>query len=172
METIAVQWEDVQKLWDGYKKWKAVLVEIDWVRGANLPEGLSEAIVCLCAGAELIRSGHGDVQLSGGTIGEVKATSLPIGDADLSTFSPRAGFDKLFFVEILSDVDGTFLVYDLDMSRADVEKIMVNNSETFKQHADANRRPRFSIREEIIQKGSRQPTWQVDVPNAKVVSFA
>ena len=172
METVQVQWEEVQKLWEGYKKWKAVLSEISWVRGANLPEGLSEAIVCLSAGASLVRSGHGDIQLSGGAIGEVKATSLPLGDADLSSFSPRSEFDKLYFVEILSVDDGTFLVYDLGFSRADVEKIMVNASETFKEQADAGKRPRFSIREEIIEKEDLKPTWQVDVPNAKVLGIA
>ena len=172
METVEVKWDEVQKLWNGYKQWKALLSEISWVRGANLPEGLSEALVCLSAGASLIRSGHGDIQLSGGTVGEVKATSLPIGDADLSSFSPKSEFDNLFFVEILSESDGTFLVYDLGLSRAEVERIMVNNTETFKDHADAGRRPRFSIRESIIEKEQRTPSWQVDVPNAKVSSFA
>ena len=166
--TEKVTWYEVQALWDGYKTWSEILAKINWVRGANIPEGISEAIVCICTKGELIRSGHGDVLLPNQQVGEVKATSLPQGRKDLSSFSPKAKFDKLFFVEILSKDEGTFLVYDLRMSRSDVEGIKVNNNTTFLQHAKAGKRPRFSIRREIISQHGLKPTWKVDVPNKKV----
>ena len=168
VKTVRVTWREIQDLWAGYKTWKSVLSRIAWVRGANMPEGLSEAIVCICTKGDLIKSKHGDVLLKDGAIGEVKATSLPIGKKDLSSFSPKAQFDKLFFVEILSEDDGTFLVYDLGMSRSEVEKIKVNKTTTLKQQATSGKRPRFSIREEIIKATGIKPKWKVDVPNKKV----
>jgi hypothetical protein len=168
MITQKVTWREVQSLWDGYKTWSEILANINWVRGANIPEGISEAIVCICTKGELIREGHGDILLPNNQVGEVKATSLPQNKQDVSSFSPKAKFDKLFFVEILNKDDGIFLVYDLRMSRSDVERIKVNNTTTFLQHAKAGKRPRFSIRRQIILTRSLNPTWQVDVPNKKV----
>jgi hypothetical protein len=132
-----------------------------------MPSELTEAIVCLCTGAELIDSGHGDILLPAGHVGEVKGTSSS--KDDLSSFSPSSEFDKLFFVhldEISSDV---YHVYDLGIDRKALSGIMVNKKDTFADHSQGNRRPRFSILDQIIRAQNLSATWKVDMSSRSIV---
>jgi hypothetical protein len=132
-----------------------------------MPSELTEAIVCLCTGAELIDEGHGDILLPKGLIGEVKGTSSS--DGDLSSFSPSSEFDKLFFVHMDPQSHNIYHVYDLGLNRKSIAGIMVNNTSTFADHAKENRRPRFSIIDQIISPKAMNPTWKVDMTKRVII---
>ena len=163
-QTYQVSWHGVKALHDSYWSWNSALRATPWAkRGANIPEALTEAIVCLCTGAELITQGSGDVLLPDGRIGEVKATSLDT--SDLSSFSPSETWDTLFFVWAKPTSNPNYLVYDTNMNRQEVGELFVNSFETFDQQASANRRPRFSVIKSIIDAKGLKPSWHVDMKN-------
>jgi len=166
-EYIDVDWHGVEMLHDAYWPWNAALSQTPWAeRGANIPEALTEAIVCLCTDAKLIRGGVGDILLPNRKVGEVKATSKPKGD--LTSFSPTEEFDELYFVMANPQNNHIYTVYDLGMSRREVEKIRVSSTQTFKQQSDEGRRPRFSVIEKIIKERVVTPTWKVDIKKHQV----
>jgi hypothetical protein len=132
-----------------------------------MPSELTEAIVCLCTGAELIDDGHGDILLNRGLIGEVKGTSSS--DGDLSSFSPSSEFDKLFFVHMDPQSHDIYHVYDLELNRKSISGIMVNNTSTFADHSKGNRRPRFSIIDQIIRPRGMKPSWKVDMSKRVII---
>lgn len=132
-----------------------------------MPAELTEAIVCLCTGAELIEHGHGDIRLPQGEIGEVKGTSGY--EDDLSSFSPSSEFEKLFFVHMDRQSNDIYHVYDLGLSRASIANIKVNNTETFADHSQGNRRPRFSIINQIITPQKLSPNWKVDMAQRTII---
>ncbi len=141
---------------------------VPWAKRApNMPSELTEAIVCLCTGAELIDEGHGDILLPKGLIGEVKGTSSS--DHDLSTFSPSSEFEKLFFVHMDPQSHDVYHVYDLGLNRKSIAGIMVNSTSTFADHSKGNRRPRFSIIDQIIKPKNMKPTWRVDMSRKTII---
>lgn len=141
---------------------------VPWAKRApNMPSELTEAIVCLCTGAELIDEGHGDILLPKGLIGEVKGTSSS--DHDLSTFSPSSEFEKLFFVHMDPQSHDVYHVYDLGLNRKSIGGIMVNSTSTFADHSEGNRRPRFSIIDQIIKPKNMKPTWRVDMSRKTII---
>lgn len=166
--SVKVDWINASLLHDAYWRYRIIATTIPWAnRAPNMPSELTEAIVCLCTGAELIDEGHGDVLLPKGLIGEVKGTSGY--EDDLSSFSPSSEFEKLFFVHMDPNSTDIYHVYDLGLNRMSLSKIMVNNSETFADHAKGNRRPRFSIIDKIIRPSNMSPTWKVDMSKRVIV---
>ena len=156
-------------LHDAYWSWNDVLNSVPWAdRGANIPEALTEAIVCLCTNSKLIRGGKGDILLPNSKIGEVKATSKA--SNDLTSFSPSEHFDNLYFVMADPNNNTVYSVYDLNIGRKMIEKVQVSSTQTFKDQADAGRRPRFSIIDTFIIKKSLQPTWKVDIKKHTIQS--
>lgn len=165
---VKVDWNNVSSLHDAYWNYRAFVTTIPWVKRApNMPSELTEAIVCLCTGAELIDEGHGDILLPHGAIGEVKGTSGYEGD--LSSFSPQSEFEKLFFVHMDPSSHDIYHVYDLGLDRDSIADVKVNNNETFADHSRGNRRPRFSIIDKIIRPRNMNPTWIVDMSKQVIV---
>ncbi len=166
--TVKVDWVNASLLHDAYWKYRIIATNVPWAsRAPNMPSELTEAIVCLCNGAELIIEGHGDILLPNGLIGEVKGTSSS--ESDLSSFSPSSDFDKLFFVHMDSKSHDIYHVYDLGINRKALSGIMVNSSATFGDHSTGNRRPRFSIISQIITPKNMKPTWKVDMKRRAII---
>jgi hypothetical protein len=166
--TLKVDWTNATLLHNAYWHYRSVATSIPWAnRAPNMPSELTEAIVCLCTGAELIDEGHGDILLPQGVIGEVKGTSGY--EDDLSSFSPSSEFEKLYFVHMDPNSYDIYHVYDLGLSRASISTIKVNNSETFADHSRGNRRPRFSVIDKIIRPRKLKPTWKVDMVNRQII---
>lgn len=166
--TVKVDWDNASLLHDAYWNYRIITTTIPWAkRAANMPSELTEAIVCLCTGAELIDKGHGDILLPRGLIGEVKGTSSY--EKDLSTFSPSSEFDKLFFVHMDPLTHDIYHVYDLGLNRKSISGIMVNKSATFADHSKGKRGPRFSIIRQIIKPRNMKPTWKVDMSKRAIV---
>ncbi|CAB4829180.1 unannotated protein [freshwater metagenome] len=166
--TVKVDWVNATLLHEAYWHYRIIATTVPWAKRApNMPSELTEAIVCLCTGAELIDEGHGDILLPKGLIGEVKGTSSS--DGDLSSFSPSSEFDKLYFVHMDPQTHDIYHVYDLGLNRKSIARIKVNNTSTFADHAKGNRRPRFSIIDQIIRPGGLKPTWKVDMSKRAII---
>jgi len=140
--TVKVDWINASLLHDAYWNYRIIATTVPWARRApNMPSELTEAIVCLCTGGELIDEGHGDILLPTGLIGEVKGTGSP--HEDLSSFSPSSEFDKLFFVHVDPHTHDIYHVYDLGLNRKSISGIKVNKKATFADHAKGSRRQDF-----------------------------
>ncbi len=165
--TQSVSWSKVKVLHNAYWQWDSALRATPWSRrGANIPEALTEAIVCLCTQSELIISGSGDILLPSGSIGEVKASSKSTGD--LSSFSPSETWDSLFFVIAKPNDQHDYHVYDTGMDREQIGKIKVSRTETFDQQAASGRRPRFSVIEKVLIANLLEPKWKVNIENQTI----
>lgn len=165
---VKVDWLNASLLHEAYWNYRIMATTVPWAKRApNMPSELTEAIVCLCTGAELIDEGHGDILLPKGLIGEVKGTSSS--DHDLSTFSPSSEFEKLFFVHMDPQSHDVYHVYDLGLNRKSIAGIMVNSTSTFADHSEGNRRPRFSIIDQIIKPKNMKPTWRVDMSRKTII---
>lgn len=131
-------------------------------RGINLPEGISESAFCLCFGEEYGRAlkvsganGSFDVvNLKTGDRIQIKATSV---ERDLTSFGPDSVWDRLYFLDFFrrGENDGSFDVYEIPNDR--IYSFMVNKSQTLKQQQKQGRRPRLSIKEEIIAEYKINP---------------
>jgi hypothetical protein len=166
--TVKVDWLNASSLHEAYWNYRVIATTVPWAKRApNMPSELTEAIVCLCTGAELIDEGHGDILLPEGLIGEVKGTSSYEGD--LSSFSPSSEFDKLYFVHMDPKSHDIYHVYDLELNRKSISGIMVNNTTTFADHSKGNRRPRFSVIDQIIRPRGMKPTWKVDMSKRALI---
>lgn len=162
METQNVDWESALLMHNAFWNWYQIATSVPWAnRSPNMPSEITEAVVCLCTGAELIKTGNGDILLPDGKTGEVKGTVSKTDD--LSSFSPSEYFDALYFVHMSPDNIDEYWVYDLGYNRRKIEKIKVNATATFGDHASQGRRPRFSIMAQIIRPESRKPTWKVNL---------
>jgi hypothetical protein len=165
---VKVDWVNAYSLHEAYWNYRIIATAVPWAKRApNMPSELTEAIVCLCTGAELIDDGHGDILLKQGLIGEVKGTSSSEGD--LSSFSPSSEFDKLFFVHMDPHSHDIYHVYDLGLDRKSISGIMVNNTSTFADHSKGSRRPRFSIIDQIIRPRGMKPSWKVDMSKRVII---
>ena len=166
--SLEVDWTNLQILHYAYLEWQSVLRNIPWAtRGANIPEALTEAIVCLCTGGKLKTGTKGDILLPDSRIGEVKATTLDRND--LTSFSPNSPFDNLYFVRFSFSDSDKYSIYDLRMNRDDLYNFKMNENETFGEQAENKRRPRFSIIENIINPNKLTPTWVVSMSEKRII---
>ncbi|TDP46463.1 Bsp6I family type II restriction endonuclease [Aminicella lysinilytica] len=129
-------------------------------RGANFPSVLSEMIASCALNLTRELSNSGDAKDSKGNIIEIKATSAK--DTDLSSFSPTEEFSNLVFCKYVRK-DRCIEIYNLKLSRKDIEKIEVKKGETFEEQATAGRRPRFSIERKIIKPNGLTPDFIAEI---------
>lgn len=131
-------------------------------RGINLPEGISESAFCLCFNSNSARvlkvskgSGSFDViDLKTKKRIQIKAVSV---DGDLTSFGPKSVWDDIYFLDFYREgkFDGSFDVYKIKNEYIYNHK--VNANETFKDQQMQRRRPRFSIKKDIIRKYNLNP---------------
>ena len=157
---------DRAKLADIYKTWRKLcdlLNEVD-ARGVNLPEGLSESAVCLEMGmrrfTKSISKANTSFDAYDTTAGvgknrvQIKACSvLP----DLTSFGPNSVWDRILLVDFYREGkwDGSFDIYEIETE--DIYNYKVNANETFRDHQQQKRRPRFSIYKGIIKEKDLKP---------------
>lgn len=130
-------------------------------RGPNFPEGLSEVAFCLWSGSSRFISARGLSNTSFDTYNtntsraeQIKASSIK---SDLTSFGPKSRWDDLYFLDFYNDgkVDGRFDVYKIPNSA--IYESKVNKSQTLKDQQGEKRRPRFSIKKDIIEKNHIKP---------------
>lgn len=133
-------------------------------RSINVPDVFSEAIYCIFFNAiRTNTTGHSYdcVETETGLGIQVKSTSI---DYDLTSFGPTSSWDKLIFVDFCSSgsVDGIVKFYEI---KENIYDLVMNKkkNETFKDQQEQGRRPRFSIKERIIEPENLVPILVIDL---------
>ena len=143
--------KDYEQIIALYNKWKAYnnFLKKFNTRGCNIPEQLTESIICYLFGYKRIKGSKGDAIDCKGNKIEIKATSIK---KDCTSFSPKKPYWKSFYFLDFFEHDKTnsFKIYNL--SSIDFDKIQVSRRDTFKQQRKKGRRPRFSIKPIINEK--------------------
>lgn len=130
-------------------------------RGINIPEGLSETAVCMYKSWYRVNNFHvGKAKSSfdaydpvGGVNNnriQIKACSI---ENDLTSFGPNSIWDRIFFADFYNNGkwDGTVVLYEINTR--DIKDHKVNSEQLFTQQQIEKRRPRFSIKKDLISKG-------------------
>lgn len=151
----------LKKLYDNWKTLNKGMKDFK-SRGINLPEGISENAFCLdfnnnCA--RVIKASKGSssfdvLDLKTCKRIQIKATSVA---NELTSFGPKSVWDELYLLDFFREgnFDGSFDVYLIPNELIYNHK--VNSKETFKEQQKQGRRPRFSIKKEIIFKKGIKP---------------
>ena len=149
-----------------FKSWAITnkLLKFFWARGANLPEWISETAFCMATWAvrfKEVKSWWKKVHASFDTYNlktwktqQIKASSIV---EDLSSFWPRSERDELYFMDFYNDwkLDWVFDIYFIDSDYIYWSKM--NEKESFKDQQEQKRRPRFSIKKDIIIPNKIKP---------------
>ena len=143
-----------------FKKWQEINNDLKKIGGRtlNVPDVISEAIYCYLFNAVRTNNtakSYDAVNINNHAGVQIKATSV---DNDLTSFGPRSTWDELFFMDFAPNgiIDGNIAIYKID---TDISKIIMNKekNETFADQQRQGRRPRFSIKSEIIKKQNLKP---------------
>ncbi|MFA5946370.1 MAG: Bsp6I family type II restriction endonuclease [Patescibacteria group bacterium] len=152
-----IQWKKIFDLW---KNLKIAMREYK-SREPNFPEGLSEVAFCLWSSSSRFISARGLSNTSFDTFNtttrraeQIKACSVM---DDLTSFGPKSKWDDLYFLDFYRDgaTDGMFDIYHIPSKL--IRFHMVNEHETVEDQQKKGRRPRFSIKKEIIRKKKIKP---------------
>lgn len=151
-----------------YFLWKELdsLIRNSHSRGINIPETITETLLCYVSDFKLNKGKGGDAfDDVNKRIVEIKATSNY--DRDTSSFSPKEEFDALFFVR-LDKRDDIMYFYDLEMSSIELKQIQVNANQTLEEQQQQGRRPRFSVIKQVITPKGLTPYAKIDLRQQKV----
>ena len=149
-----------KKIFDQWKGLKFGLREYK-SREPNFPEGLSEVAFCLWSGSSRFISAKGFSNTSFDTFNtktkraeQIKACSV---EGDLTSFGPCSKWDDLYFLDFYNNgkIDGLFDVYKIPNEL--IYKHKVNKTQTFEDQQKEKRRPRFSIKKDIIHNLNLKP---------------
>ena len=152
-----------------YFLWKELnaLIKNNHSRGVNIPETITETLLCYVTGFKLNKGSGGDAfDETNNRIIEVKATSNF--ERDTSSFSPKEKFDDLHFVRLNQREDRMYF-YDLEINDEILKKVKVNKMETLEMQQNAGRRPRFSIIKQIIEIDNIKEYSILDLREKKII---
>jgi len=130
-------------------------------REPNFPEGLSESAFCLWSGSSrfvkawnLSNRSFDTFNIKKGRAEQIKACSI---EEDLTSFGPKSRWDDLYFLDFYNKgkVDGKFDIYLIPSKFIYENK--VNKNQTLKDQQGEKRRPRFSIKKDIITRNKIKP---------------
>lgn len=154
---------------DLYLKWKELNAGIKMInsRGVNFPDTLSEIMVCYALKWKRNYGASGDATDERGRLVEIKASSRY--DDDLSSFSPKTKFERLFFLRVNQDRDEAE-IYDMEMDFSAFEKLNVNKHQSVKDQQVSKRRPRLSLIDLIGEK-KLQPSHKVVILEKRVIEL-
>jgi len=152
-----------KRLWDAWKKLRDKAIEYKF-RGPNLLEGISETAFCLYKPSSMrVIKVYGNCNASADTYDistyraeQIKATSIA---EDLTSFGPTTQWDDLYFLDFYRDgsLDGSFDVYLIKSNLIYSQILNKKKKETFKDQQKQGRRPRLSIKGDIILKYDIKP---------------
>ncbi len=146
-----------------YENWLELCksLKVLGARGVNIPEGLSETAVCMHKSWYRVNNAKiGKAKTSfdaydpKGGVGnnriQIKACSI---DNDLTSFGPNSVWDRIFFADFYNDGEwnGKIVLYEIDTK--DIKEHKVNSGQLFTDQQTEKRRPRFSIKKDLISKG-------------------
>lgn len=107
-----------------YEAWKHLnsIIVNSYNRKVNIPETITEALVCYALNIELNKGTAGDAKnITTNEVIEIKATSN--WNEDLTSFSPNEKFDKLIFARLKATPNEDMLyIYDVDLNSDSLKK--------------------------------------------------
>lgn len=156
---MQVKFEKIKLVYQLWKELNEIIANDLGSRKVNLPEAISENLVCYALGYTRNMNGVGDATDQFGNLIEIKATANF--NSDLSSFSPNTNFDKLIFVRLNIEEDKAY-IYDLGLNGFQFGKLYVNKTETVLEQQQKGRRPRLSLIEYIDEHGL-QPVKVLDL---------
>ena len=155
--------EDLLSLKFIYESWHEVSKTLKdlGARGFNIPEGLTETSVCIYKSWYRVNNSQigkaktsfdaydPNAEVNNNRI-QIKAGSI---ENDLTSFGPRSVWDRIYFADFYNDGkwDGTVYLYELNTE--DIKGHSVNAKQVFSDQQIEGRRPRFSIKKDLIAKG-------------------
>jgi len=157
--------EDYEKIRTIFKKWQDINGDLKSLggRALNVPDVVSEAIYCYLFDAVRTNNtakSYDAVNIDNNAGVQIKSTSIA---DDLTSFGPKSTWDELFFIDFApnGEVDGKVDIYKIE---ADIKNLVLNNKgETFADQQEQGRRPRFSIKKEIIEKEGLKPIRSINL---------
>ena len=153
---IVFQKDDYKKLEHLHSSWVKYnkLLKRMHSRASNIPEVLTEGIICYIFSCKRLLGKNGDAINKKGELIEIKATSSK---KELSSFSPKKPYwKKFYFLDFYDEeIIGKFKIYDL--SAVNFDKIKITKTDSLKDQRDQGKRPRFSIRKKIISPRRIKP---------------
>lgn len=151
-----------------YFLWKELdtIIRTSHTRGINIPETITETLLCFVSDFKLNKGSSGDAyDDKNKRIIEIKATSNY--DRDTTSFSPKEAFDALYFVRLDKRNDVMYF-YDLQMNSDDLKKIKVNSNQTLEDQQLQGRRPRFSVIKFVIEENKLDAYAKLDLRTQKI----
>lgn len=162
-----------------YTSWRILSNQLDAIgaRKVNLPDGLSECGFCYFFNLWRTNYGIAGAQHSSfdaydpatGNRIQIKGGSV---ETDLTSFGPESVWDVLYFVDFFKEGkwDYTFDVYLIPNN--DIYNQKVNKSQTFKEQQLQGRRPRFSIKKEIISAKGIKPLYTCNIKTGELIKHS
>lgn len=157
---------DYEVLKEIFKDWTMINGKLKKLGGRNLnvPDVFSEALFCIFFNA--IRTNgtaysYDCVSLDSHLGIQIKSGSI---EEDCSSFGPTSTWDEIYYVDFAPNgfVDGKVDFYKLDI---DFSGLVLNakKGETFRDQQLQGRRPRFSIKRQIIKVHNTKPVLSIDL---------
>jgi hypothetical protein len=154
--------QDFKEYFDCWQNLKTSSLKIDG-GPANFHAAFTEGLFCLWSGCvrykdskskKLKSSSFDAYDIVTEKTKQVKSTMM---DIDLTSFGPKTKWDDLYFLDFYNDgsVDGSFDVYYIENEI--IYNSLVNKSETLKEQQEAKRRPRTSVKKNVIEVFNIQP---------------
>lgn len=158
--------EDYKKLKEIFRDWAAINAKLKSLggRGLNVPDVFSEALFCIFFNA--IRTNgtaysYDCVSLDTLAGIQIKSASIP---NDCTSFGPTSTWDEIYYVDFAPNgqVDGKVDFYKIDI---DFSNLVLNakKGETFRDQQRQGRRPRFSMKSQLINAYNIKPCLSIDL---------
>lgn len=154
---------------EAYFKWKDLNTYIsdNSHRGINMPDAISEPMVCYSLGLLWNRGdevGDATNPVNGDKV-EIKATSRFEGD--LSSFGPKCQFDDLVFARFKIS-DNILFIYDLKINSDVFGTYPANKNQTIQDQKNQGRRPHISLQSLFVDAKGLLPDVIFDIRRCRV----
>ncbi len=159
--------KDFERLKTIYHKWNDINSDLKSLGGRNLnvPDVFSEALYCIFFDAVRTNGtahSYDAVDIKTGEGIQIKSASIP---NDCTSFGPTSTWDRLIYADFAPNgkVDGNVWFYEIESD--DVYKLVLNEKkgETFADQQKQGRRPRFSMKSQIINRKQLVPIKKVNL---------
>lgn len=158
--------DDYAKLVSIFQSWLEInhLLQALGGRSLNVPDVISEGLYCYLFNAVRTNGtarSYDAVDLTTNEGVQVKSTSIV---NDLTSFGPTSTWDVLIFMDFAPNgaVDGTVDIYKIDTHPKDIV-LNRKKGETFADQQSQGRRPRLSIKKQIIAPEGLKPIKRVSL---------
>lgn len=157
---------DYFKLKEIFRDWVAINKKLKPLggRGLNVPDVFSEALFCIFFNA--IRTNgtaysYDCVSLDTHAGIQLKSASIP---NDCTSFGPTSTWDEIYYVDFAPNgkVDGKVNFYKIDIDFGDLV-LNAKKGETFRDQQLQGRRPRFSMKSQLINAYDIKPCLSIDL---------